>query len=53
MRCRVLGDAEYVITEAALTLLQPRLVALGGLTPAAAAAAVDAFASVPRRAVSK
>jgi len=41
MRCRVLGDAEYLITEAALTLLQPRLVAPGGLTPAAAAAAVD------------
>jgi hypothetical protein len=43
MRCRVLGDAEYLITEAALTLLQPRLVALGGLTPVAAAAAVDAL----------
>jgi hypothetical protein len=44
MRCRVLGNAEYLITEAALTRLQPRLVAApGNLTVVAAAAAVDAL----------
>jgi hypothetical protein len=42
MRCRVLGDAQFRITEAALTLLEPRLVA-AGLTQAAAAAACDAL----------
>ncbi len=43
MLCHVLGDAQFVITEASLLLLQPRLVALGGLTPANAAAAVQSL----------
>lgn len=43
MRCRVLGDAQYVLTEPALLQLQARLIGPGGLTPAAAAAAVQAL----------
>jgi hypothetical protein len=43
MRCRVLGDAEYVITETALIQLRLRLIGPGGLSLAAAAAAVLAL----------
>jgi hypothetical protein len=43
MRCRVLGDARFVLTEPVLIQLQARLIGPGGLTSVAAAAAVQAL----------
>jgi hypothetical protein len=40
IRCRILGHAEFVITDAVLARLQVLLVAPGGLTPAQAATAI-------------